>query len=227
MESRSSTKRAHGGRRRGAGRKKTLAKSPNHVRRRDLDFRHPVHIALRCVRGAPRLRQHRMYQLVRRILAMYLELADFRIVHVSIQRNHFHFIVEAADKGALTRGMQSLVIRLAKAINHAWHRDGKLFAHRYSAKQITTGRYARNAIAYVLNNWRRHHEDFYEGANQKEFLDEYASGVSFDGWTMRFGKPTIEYEPLPVSKPQTWILREGWKPYGRIDPFERPAAYVW
>jgi hypothetical protein len=45
---------------------------------------------------------------------------------------------------------------------------------------------------------------------------------------MRFGKPTIpDYTPLPVSPPRTYMLREGWKQYGRIDPFERPATYLW
>jgi REP element-mobilizing transposase RayT len=217
----------HGGRRYGAGRKKQLEKAPNHVPRPDLDPRNPAHITLRCVRGLPRLRQNHIYQVIRRVLAFYLELDDFRVVHVSIQRNHLHFIVEAANKAALSRRMQSFVIKLAKALNYAWGREGKVFAFRYAARQIKSRRYARNAIAYVLNNWRRHHEDFYENAHGKIFLDEYSSAVSFDGWTMKFGKPTIEYERLPVSPPKTWLLREGWKEYGRIDPFERPAAYRW
>jgi REP element-mobilizing transposase RayT len=217
----------HGGRRYGAGRKKELAKAPNHVPRPNLDPRHPAHITLRCVRGLPRLRQSYVYQVTRRVLAFYLELADFRVVHVSIQRNHLHFIVEAANKDALSRRMQSFVIKLAKALNRAWGREGKVFAYRYSAKQIKSRRYARNAIAYVLNNWRRHHEDFYENAHNKIFLDEYSSAVAFDGWTIKFGKPTIDYEPLPVSSPRTWLLRHGWRDHGRIDPFEVPAAHVW
>ena len=217
----------HGGRRFGAGRKKQNAKAPNHVRREDLDPRHPVHISLRLERGLPRLRESHIYQVIRRVLAFYLELGDFRVVHISIQRNHLHFIVEAANKDALSRRMQSLVIKLAKALNNIWGREGKVFAYRYSAKQIKTRRYARNAIAYVLNNWRRHHEDFYENANSKVFLDEYSSAVAFNGWTMKFGKPTIEYEPLPVSPPKTSLLREGWREHGRIDPFEVPAAHVW
>jgi REP element-mobilizing transposase RayT len=217
----------HGGRRHGAGRKKQLAKAPNHVPRGDLDCRHPVHVGLRTVRGMPRLRQSHIYQVIRRVLALYLELDDFRVVHISIQRNHLHFIVEAADKNALSRRMQSFVIKLAKAINYELGRKGKVFAYRYSAKQIKSRRYARNAIAYVLNNWRRHHEDFYENAHSKIFLDEYSSAVAFDGWTIKFGKPTFEYESLPVSPARTWLLREGWKQHGRIDPFEVPAAHVW
>lgn len=218
----------HGGRRHGAGRKKQLEKAPNHVPRPDLDPRHPAHITLRCVRGLPRLRRSYTYQVIRRVLALFVELEDFRVVHISIQRNHLHLIVEAANKAALSRRMQSFVIKLAKALNYSWGREGKVFAYRYGAKQIKSRSYARNALAYVLNNWRRHHEDFYEeNAHSKVFLDEFSSAVSFDGWTIKFGKPTIEYEPLPVSPPRTWLLREGWKQHGRIDPFEVPSAHIW
>src|SRR4051812_3433869 len=161
MSGKSSTgKRGHGGRRVGAGRKKELEKSPNHLPRPDLSSKHGVHVALRCVRGLPRLRQQGIYEQIRRVLVRFLGLEDFRIVHISIQRNHLHLIVEAANKEALSRRMQSLTILLARAINERWDRTGKVFAHRYSAKQIKSYRYARNALAYVLNNWRRHRIDF-------------------------------------------------------------------
>jgi REP element-mobilizing transposase RayT len=224
-----STKKSgtHGGRRVGAGRKKTLEKSPNHTRRLELSNRHAVHTSLRCVRRLRSLRNAGIYERIRRVLIRFLDLAEFRVVHISIQRNHLHFIVEAKNKRALSRGMQSLVIQLARAINEHWDRSGKVFAYRYGAKQIKTYRYARNALAYVLNNWRRHRADIYEGC-ETNFLDQFSSAVSFDGWTMRFGPPTSKhYVALPVSPPKTYLLREGWKLYGAIDPFERPATYRW
>ena len=64
--------------------------------------------------------------------------ADFRIVHISIQKNHIHLVVEAANKDALRRGMQRFAIRAARAINAAFNREGKVFAFRYTAKQIKT-----------------------------------------------------------------------------------------
>ena len=221
--------RNHGGRRYGAGRKKQLDKSPNHVARPELSPRDGVHISLRCIRGLPRLRQCGIYEQIRGVLLRFLGHDDFRIVHITIQQNHLHFIVEAANKEALTRRMQSLVIMLARAINARFGRTGKVFAYRYSARQIKSRRYARNAIAYVLNNWRRHWVDVREGAHKDTYLDQFSSAISFDGWTVeKFGKPTIrDYEPLPVSLPKTHLLREGWKQYGLIDPFERPATYVW
>jgi REP element-mobilizing transposase RayT len=216
-----------GGRRVGAGRKKLDPKAPSHARRAELSPKDGVHVTLRCLRGIPRLRQDCMYRAIRRVLLRYLGNDLFRIVHISIQKNHLHFIIEAANKDALSRGMQSLAINLARAINRAWGRGGgKVFAYRYGAKQIKTRSYARNALSYVLNNWRRHREDFFDGAARKALLDEYSSAVSFTGWTIRFGAPPPDYEPLPVSSPRTRLLAFDWTELGLIDPTERPGPLI-
>jgi len=219
----SEEKGRHGGARRGAGRKQTGVKRGGpHRARPALSSRHGVHVALRCVRGVPRLRQACMYHAIRRVLARYLGCGEFRVVHISLQHNHIHLIVEARDARALTRGMQGFAINAARAINRAWGREGKVFAYRYHATQIKTASYARNAISYVLNNWRRHREDFFDGAARAAKLDEYSSAVSFTGWTERFAIPTT-HVPLPVSPPRTGLLRSDWTRYGLIDPFERPG----
>jgi hypothetical protein len=83
-------------------------------------------------------------------------------------------------------------------------------------------RYARHVLAYVLNNWRRHRDDFANGRMLTAYLDEYSSAFGFDGWTMTFARPR-DYEPLPVSAPETWLLRAGWRRYGLIDPHECPG----
>ena len=118
--------------------------------------------------------------------------------------------------------MQSFAIRAARAINAAWGRSGKVFGFRYHASQIRTERYARNAIAYVLNNWRRHREDFANGRAMSAKLDAFSSAIAFTGWTERFAKP-IDYVPLPVSPPGTALLHNGWSLFGRIDPAECPG----
>jgi hypothetical protein len=140
---------------------------------------------------------------------------------VSIQHNHIHLLVEADDEHALAKGMQRFAIRTAKAINATHGLVGQLFAHRYHATQVTTTRHARHALAYVLNNWRRHREDRRrEGVK----IDRYSSGVNFDGWR---SSPTWElpadYDPLPVSRPTTWLLSTGWRAHGEILVFERPG----
>jgi len=48
----------------------------------------------------------------------------FRVCEYSVQRNHIHLIVEADDTVALSRGMQGLVARIAKAVNRTMHRKG-------------------------------------------------------------------------------------------------------
>ena len=208
--------------RRKPGRKKSSKpRGGPHRARPELDARHPVHVVLRAKRRLS-WREGRTYGVLRRVLRFYLGNGDFRLCHISIQRNHLHMIVEATRKQALSRGMQSFAIRAARAINRDSASCDDVFAYRYHASQITTAKYARHALAYVLNNWRRHREDFANGRMLTAYLDEYASGVSFDGWTMTFAThPT--HEPLPVSPPQTRLLRDDWKRFGKIDPHECPG----
>jgi putative transposase len=145
---------------------------------------------------------------------------DFRIVHVSLQNKHLHLLVEASDRRALTRGMQSFTIRLARIFNRDTNRGGRVFVYRYHATQIRTARHARNALAYVLNNWRRHRVDRDQPTAK---LDRYSSGVSFDGW--RGGRLRVPpgYDPLPVSPPRTNLLGSEWQKFGLIDVWERPG----
>ena len=215
----------HGGARVGAGRKKSPLRrhDPPHRTRPELSRRHPVHVVLRVADGVRRLRQGRMYRAIRRVLARYLGHEDFRVVHISIQHNHLHLLVEAADRKALTRRMQSFAINVARAINRADGRSGKVFAFRYHATQIRTPRQARCALAYVLNNWRHHREDQVMGRVLEAAVDPYSSGLSFTGWSGRRFLVPAGYSPLPVSPPATARLRSQWTRFGRIDAFECPG----
>jgi YD repeat-containing protein len=215
-----------GGKRRGAGRKKTgIRRGGPHRRRPDLDPKNPVHVTLRVDRRRPDLRNHHIYKRVRRVLGTFLGRDDFRVVHISIQGNHLHLLVEAAHRMALSRNMKSFAIKMQRALRDRY--GCQLFSHRYHAVQITTARQARNALAYVLNNWRRHRLDWDDrGRLSTARLDEFSSAISFHGWRgHRFAVPA-GYEPLPVSPPRTWLLAVGWRDCGLIDPFETPKA-IW
>ena len=219
-------KATHGGKREGAGRKKSplRRRDPRHRARPELSRRHPVHVVLRTQEGVWRLRQGVMYRAIRRVLGRYLGHSDFRVVHISIQHNHLHLLVEAADRQVLTRRMQSFAINAARAINRAHDgRLGKVFAYRYHATQIRTPRQARRALAYVLNNWRHHREDQVLGRAFEAAVDPYSSGVSFTGWKGRRFLLPEGYKPLPVSPPTTSLLTSRWTRFGRIDPFECPG----
>jgi REP element-mobilizing transposase RayT len=212
-----------GGARPNAGRKRSRERAydPPHAKRPELSFKHPVHVMLRTLASVPRLRQRDGYEAIRAVLFFFLGGADFRIVHISIQRNHLHLIVEAANDAALRRGMQRFAIRAARALNAAFEREGKVFAFRYQSKQVKTADYARNVLSYVLNNWRRHREDTYTGMRSMPF-DRYSSAASFAGWVLRKGLRPPEPD-LPVSPARTSLLTFDWEWYGFIDPFEEPG----
>jgi hypothetical protein len=120
--------------------------------------------------------------------------------------------------------MQVFASVAARAINKALGRKGKLFAYRFHATAITSPRQTRNALAYVLNNWRRHREDV--GHDWK--IDPLSSAISFPHWTLRFSGTPVDvphdYAPLAVSPPRTWLLCRGWlEHYPPLDPLEVPG----
>jgi putative transposase len=224
-QAKSDDKSGRGGLRAGAGRKRDRQnqQDPKHVTREPLDTRHPVHVMLRTCDDVPRLRQRRMYEAIREVLLRYVDNREFRVVHISLQQSHIHMIVEAANAERLSRGMQSFAINAARTINRKAKRRGKVFRFRYKAKQLRTREYARNALAYVLNNWRRHRQD----TRSRACLDEFSSAISFDGWAgvKRWNVPA-GYQPLHVSRPRTHLLRTDWQWLGLIDPFEIPGPVL-
>ena len=158
--------RTRGGRRKGAGRPpRGKRSSERHKERPAHDHRHPVHVTLRVVADVASLRHREMYMQLRETTIVTAKREDFRIVHMSIQRNHVHLIVEADHKEALSRGMQGFSISAAKRVNATItertgvRRTGRVVADRFHARPLTSPRAVRHALAYVLNNFRRHGED--------------------------------------------------------------------
>jgi REP element-mobilizing transposase RayT len=194
-----------------------------HVARPKLSRHHPVHVTVRVERDVPKLRRRKAYQCASWALLRVVPRNNFRIVHISIQQTHVHLLVEAQDEDALSRGVRAFEISFARRINRAIRRKGRVFRDRYHAAQIKTPRQARNAFAYVLNNWRKHREDkMYTWK-----LDPFSSAVAFDGWKgherIAGFRPPPTYEALPVKYATLWLLKEGWRRYGLIDPRERPG----
>jgi len=212
--------KTHGGRRAGAGRKRKPRHDVEHRARPTHKQRHPVHATLRVLKTVGRLRRRRVLdQLRKSLLVVARRELTFRIVHLSIQRNHLHLLVEAEDNTALSRGMQAFAISAARAINRAQRRKGQVFAFRYHSVEIQNRRQTRHALAYVLNNWRHHRVD---GARSTA-VDEYSTGVLFDGWTRGPFAIPRGHVPLTVRPARTWLLRVGWRMYGAIDPREVPS----
>jgi REP element-mobilizing transposase RayT len=214
--------RPHGGRRRGAGRPPRGERSSEpHGTRPSHDWRHPVHVTIRVVADVSSLRRREVYMQLRESTIVTAKREGFRIVHMSIQSNHVHLIVEAEHKTALSRGVQGFSISAAKRINAAItertgvRRTGKVVADRFHAHPLTTPRQVRNTISYVLNNWRHHGEDRARFARTWK-ADPFSSGAVFTDWKELEDSPVLwplraTYYPLLVFRPRTWLLAKGWK----------------
>ncbi len=117
-----------GGKRKGAGRKPNEEKAGvSHSARPRLSRHHPVHVTLRLRRGLPSLRHKVPYRALKRVFGA-CERFGFRLLHYSAQTNHIHCLCEAVDGRALSRGVQGLAVRQARALNKLWKRAGKAFA---------------------------------------------------------------------------------------------------
>jgi len=215
-----------GGKRRGAGRppKGSRAGSP-HKTRPVLHARHPVHVTLRVVSAVGNLRRRFTYRAIREATLTTARRENFRIVQLSIQRNHLHLLVEADDKKALASGMQGFQISAAKHLNAEIskgtagpRRRGTVFPDRYHAAIITSPMQARHALRYVMSNWRRHQEDLVAPMSAWT-IDWFSSAAMFPDWA-EYGDDGFlwrgpeTYEPLQVYRPRTWLLAEGWKKHG-------------
>lgn len=149
--------------------------------------------------------------------------SDARVVHYAVLSNHVHLIVEARDRVRLSRRVQGLEVRIARALNRRMGRPrGKVFADRYHAHILKTPREVRNALGYVLRNAPRHYPEQRPFA-RRGFVDAFSSAEWFDGWSIPIrtgGWSPLELRPPPISPGTTWLLTTGWKTRGRIDPRE-------
>jgi putative transposase len=217
----------HGGKRKNAGRKQTREiKSQPHRARPHIRKSHALHISLRPVAALGRLRRRKAYVAIRRAANVVLARSDFRVIHISIQATHIHLIVEASDKRALAAGMKAFQVSAARKLNAALGRTGTVFPDHYHLEVIDSPRQTRNALAYVLNNWRRHREDKTSDSRYWH-VDPFSTAGAFFGWrepNLAWPRSELDGEPaLPVARPETWLLREGWKKHGPVSAFEVPG----
>jgi putative transposase len=205
-----------GGRRAGAGRKRTPGRRPGvpHRARPKHVAAHPVHVTLRAVDALRCLRAGRVFPNVRRALAA-SSRHDFRIIEFSVQNDHVHLIAEASDGLTLSSGVRGLAIRLARAVNRALRRRGRVWAERYHARALTTPRAVRHVLVYVLMNFRKHLQTV-------TGIDPCSSAAWFTGW--RTALP-VDAGPRPVAGARTWLARIGWRRHGLIDIAEHPKRH--
>ena len=168
-----------------------------------LNGRHPIHVTLRVLPGIPSLRV--LNGCVKGALIASARRSDFRLIHFSIQGNHLHLIVEADDTRALSKGMQGLAMRVARAVNQAMSRKrGKVFSDRYHHHVLKTPSETRTAISYLVHNYRKHMAEAGRSIG-RDFIDPHSTAPSF-----------AEREKSPLPTPRSFFLSRGWSLAGPI-----------
>src|SRR5438105_9856760 len=188
--------RSWGGKRRHAGRNPNgTTAGVSHLVREGFPSRYPVHVTLRTLPDVGYLRGWKLFHAIRDAIHQAQERFGVRVVHFSIQGNHVHLLVEAEGAESLARGMQGLTIRLARAINRAARRRGKVFMDRYHSHILSTPPEVANALRYLLENFRHHLRPDIAPAG----LDPCSSAA----WV------SVPLAPdAPVLPPRTWLLRK-------------------
>src|SRR5262249_17535054 len=215
-----------GGRRPGAGRRPhDGVAGVSHRERAALAPRFPVHVTVKLRRGLPPLRRRAEHAALRAAFAAGCRgtaaaPGGFRLIHYAILNDHLHLIAEARDRDALARGLQGLLIRIARALNRLWSRRGKVFADRYHDRILKTPRETRNAIRYVLQNAHKHPAcGRVPGA-----IDTFTSAPWFDGFRETIHIRGLEAVIRPVTDARTWMLTIGWRRHGLLSVHELPAT---
>jgi len=205
-----------------------------HVRRPEHDARHPVHVSMRRVACGPSFRSQRVQNAI--VEQLRLVKQRVHVVHYSIQTNHLHLMVEGHDRADLARQMKVLFSRIAFAVNRVALRAGKLFADRHHRHELRTPTEVRRALVYILFNDRKHDAPARAAATPCDVvdttLDFASSAIWMNDWDPRTGPrlDTLErqraaHDESPVSPPETWLARAGWRRAGgplRAD--ESPAT---
>ena len=177
-----------GGARRGAGRK---PKGPralvSHAARPRFNKPMPVHVTVRVARRVWNLRSRRCYRVVTAAFAAARGRFGLRLIEFNVLGNHLHLVVEADHNQALSRGMQGLSVRIAKAMNRLMGTRGAVLGDHYHANMLESPTRLVNAIAYVLGNAEHHFgatgpDPFSSAACDRKLL--LCVGVS---WLVRVG----------------------------------------
>jgi REP element-mobilizing transposase RayT len=204
-----------------------------------------VHVTLCVRRGISSLREPALFSIVRLALSAAKERFGFTLVHFSVQRDHLHLIAEARDRRALTRGLQGLSIRVARAVNRRLKREGRVFAERYHARALKTPRAVRFALRYVLLNVRKHATAQIGKSPSRRtapapvppgFIDHCSSAPWYTGFArpieLAFGARHARAEwartsgspDPPVMPGHSWLLRAGQLRAGPFDVDDVPGG---
>jgi putative transposase len=195
----------------------------SHDTRTPLAARFPAHVTVKLRQRLPALRRKEAYAALRAAFAAGCDRFGFRLVHYAVLNDHLHFVVEATGRPSLSRGMQGLLIRVARALNKLWQRQGSVFADRYHDRVLKSPREVRNVLVYVFGNGR-HHAAQGRMVAVPQAIDMFTSAPWFDGYREAFDVRGLTAEVRPVTDAKTWLLNVGWRRHGLLSVHEVPAA---
>ncbi|HYC21767.1 MAG TPA: hypothetical protein VEI94_03640, partial [Candidatus Bathyarchaeia archaeon] len=92
-------------------------------------------------------------------------------------------------------------------------RHGSVWGDRYHVRALRTPREVRNALVYVLQNFRKHLRGVVG-------IDPCSSAQWFDGFR---GRDRVEQSASVLVRARSWLLRLVWRRAGLIDLEEAPA----
>ncbi len=103
-------------------------------------------VSMRLKGNLPALRRQPANALLLLACAEGFKAGTFRVKHFVLRDDRLHLLVEADGRRAMTRGLQGLFIRMARALNKLWARHGKVFADRYEDRLLETPREERSVL---------------------------------------------------------------------------------
>ncbi len=183
----------------------------------------PLHVTVKLQRGLPVLRCQEVRKVLLHAFAAGKERFGFVLNHFVILKDHLHFVVEAVDRVALSRGMQGLLIRVARALNRHWGRKGRVFGDRYHDRALKTPKEVRHVLRYVFGNAHKHFEQG-KGPRVEDPIDLFSSAPWFDGFLESVTVRNLERYARPTAPASTWLLRVGWRKHGLLSVHERPKV---
>ena len=191
--------RTWGGRRKNAGRPKKPKGEAGvtHQLRAEFPKRFPLHVTWKIRRDVGNLRTDKRFRKIQRAFRYGGHRFGLRLAEFSVQSNHVHLIVEADDKRALSRGLQGLAIRVARGVNRASRRRGKVLADRFHARLLRTPAEVKRAIHYVRRNLHHHTRD------RSPYVDPFSSMSGEACWHIDEDGTA----QLVTARPKCWLLR--------------------
>jgi REP element-mobilizing transposase RayT len=166
-----------------------------------------VHVTLRVGDRVWNLRSGRCFRVIESSLEEVRERFGLRVIEFTVLGNHLHLVVEADSDALLSRGMQGLAVRIAKALNRLMERCGSVFADHFHSHLLRNPTELVEALAYVLGNFARH----FGGEPGRDPF----SSATYDA----------ARRARVLASPATWLLREGWQRARRIPPWFAALAH--